>query len=324
MNTRKIILLALCAALAIVAILQQALKGGSSVKVLSISESPNKIEISSADKALTLTLDGNDWYTGNFLAETSYINNMVNCLKDVKVLDKVATLKSDDYNSRYDLNDAKAITVKAYNGAALIRTIKVGKASNTASQSYIAVGDGRDVYLVSGNYNAVFNKTADDVKNMMIYNISTAGIVAVDMTVGSEHYKVSKTDKDLNFANTDNENPDAPKSDKKIWELDGDKRELNSDEVNSWVTGLSLCNATKWLNDDDEVPGEKVATCKITNDSGDIVVDLYSKAEVSKDDDGNDKTTNKYYVTCSKTTHKAQIGDGTANKYTKALKDLLK
>lgn len=327
MSKKRIILLAVCAVLGIIAIVQKICSNVDNVKVMLAKDSPNKIEITTNAALVTLTLDGNDWYVDNFLTEASYVNNITNCIKEVKVLDKVGTLKSDDSNSRYDLNDAKAIIVKAFNGQRLIRSLRIGKATATAGQSYIACDDSRDILLVSGNYNAVFNKTARDLKNMTVYNIATSDITSVDITVGSEHYGVTKTDEDLNFAATNDVNPDAPKSDKKIWTLTDNstsKSDLDSDKVNDWVTSLSICQASEWLGDDDKIPGNEIASCKMKGNSLDVTVTLYGNDEVTKDDEGKDKTTTKYYITCSKTTHKAEISDGTATKFKKQLKELIK
>lgn len=331
MRKTKIILLGVCALLAIVAIIEQATKNRSAMR-LDDAPSPTKIEITGPKGSLSIALDGNDWWAGTFRVNNSYSSNMVNCIKQVKVLDSVDKLRGDDYNARYEMDPTHVITVKAFSGEKSIRTILVGKAGSTGSQSYISLDGNPSILLVQGNYNAVFNKVADDIKDLVFYNLETAAInaVEVDLTgalkMKKETYRVEKTDESLNYAGTDDENEFAPKSEKKIWKLSSgnNKKDLNSDDVNSWVTGLSICNVTAYLSDDATPPGEKVSTTTLFMGDKKVIVDLFCDSITEKDSDGNDKTTNKYYITSNESPHKGEISEGVAEKFKKPLADLQK
>ena len=299
MKTRKIVLLASCAVLLCVCIIQAIIAGHNPVKTLAISESPDFIEISSPSSKTTLSLDGTVWYVGNdsFQADKSSVDMILNAVKEIKVLDTVGKLGSDDFNARYDLNDEKAYTITAKKDDAVIRTIRLGKTSSTGSQTYLAADKSKDIYLVSGNLQSVFNKTEDSLKSKIVYSVSAASITAVNSTVGKASFRIERDTSEETAG----------------WKLTGASgTEIDAGKADAWVSQLASCTASGWEDDAKRLPDEKTASVEITTAEGTITVDIFKE---------NDTT---YICASNKTPHRFTLSETSAAKFKKTAGDLKK
>ncbi|WP_288906990.1 DUF4340 domain-containing protein, partial [uncultured Treponema sp.] len=269
------------------------------VKTLAIQESPDFIEISSPSSKTTLSLDGTVWYVGNdsFQADKSSVDMILNAVKEIKVLDTVGKLGSDDFNARYDLNDEKAYTITAKKGDAVIRTIRLGKTSSTGSQTYLAADKSKDIYLVSGNLQSVFNKTEDSLKSKIVYSVSAASITAVNSTVGKASFRIERDTSEETAG----------------WKLTGASgTEIDAGKADAWVSQLASCTASGWEDDAKRLPDEKTASVEITTAEGTITVDIFKE---------NDTT---YICASNKTPHRFTLSETSAAKFKKTAGDLKK
>ncbi|MBD5404206.1 MAG: DUF4340 domain-containing protein [Treponema sp.] len=302
MKPRKIILMAACFVLLIICIVQGVTSAINPVKTLALDESPDFILIENASSTVELYLDGTTWYVGHndFQAERASADSIVNSIKEVKVLDSIGKLGSDEFNDRFDL-DGKACVVTAKKGEKILRTLRVGKTSSTGSQTYLNVDGSRDIYLVSGNLQSIFNKTEDSLKSKTVYSISASNINAVSVSTRSESFGIER--------NTSLED-DAP-----AWVFSGSGEEADSGKVDAWLNQLATCSATEWIDDNRAVPSEKTATVEISATEGKIVVEIFQE-------DSGDGV--KYICTSSRTPHKFELSETACAKYKKASSELKK
>ena len=304
MKQRKIVLLSCIAVLAIVCVIQAILAGRNPVKTLKFDESFDEITISKTGSDIQFTLDGSDWYIGkdDFKANQGDINNITKNIKEIKVLDTVGRLSNDEFNERWDLNSEKAITVTALKNGSAVRTIKIGKASSTGSQTYISVGNSKDVYLVSGNMNSVFSKSEDSYKSKAIFALQENGISSVQVNLPSSSWGIEKV---------------APVDGEITWGFTGsaEKSEADASKVSSWIRQIINLNATSWAADAKPLPSKKEASVEINGSEGKVTVDVYSE----KNGDSV-----KYIATSNKTSHKFELSEGAAKRYIKAFDELKK
>lgn len=304
MKPRKIVLLSLIGFLLIVCIIQAILGARNPVKTLKTDEGFDLITIQKNGETIELALDGSDWYVGkdDFKVNANDMTNIQNNLKEIKVLDTIGRLSSEEFNERYDLNDEKAIVVKASKGGKEIRSIRVGKASSTGSQTYITVGSSKEINLVSGNLNSVFNKSEDSLKSKSVYTITGSNVTAVSVTTTSEAWGANRT--------TDENGSVA-------WTFTGaaSSSESDSSKVNSWIGQIASLNANSWVSASKTLPSKKEVSVEIDSTEGKITVDVYSEKE-------DDKT--KYYGVSNKTSHKFELSESTAKRFIKNYKDLVK
>lgn len=302
MKTRKTVLLSCIGVLLVICIVQAIVLGRNPVKTIKTDETFDSITIEKSGEKIEFTLENNDWFVGNgnYKANQTDINNMTNNLKEIKILDKVARLSSDEANERYDLNEAKAIKVSASKDGNVVREITVGKASSTGSQTYVAIGSSKDINLVSGNLYSVFSKSEDSYRSKTVFEIKGTSVSSVKVSTKSENWSVVK-------ANTE----------EIAWNLEGDAsgKENDSSKVNSWIGQIVNCTASAWAVDSKALPSQKDAEVQIESTEGNITIDIYSE-EV------DDKT--KYFATSNQTSHKFELSENSAKRYIKSYEDLLK
>lgn len=333
MTKHKIVLLAICAVLLVTIVVQQIISNQSPAKVSSIKESPTYIEITkgegAASRIVKLDLDGSTWYVGSdgFKAEYSNVSTMLSSIMTVNIYNRVSSLKSDEQNERYGLNKDAAIKVVAKKGDSTLRTLLVGKASSTSSQSYVCIDGGNEINLVQGNYNAVFDKTEENLKSLKVYDIPIKDIVQISLTMDGKTFAFEKT------AESQAEDAQTKPTDSKIsnikdWVLVGDvEKAVNSDEVSTWSHSLSLCNASSWLKDGDPIPGKLLSTLTLKTVSGESTFELYSLTEKKTTGEGDDKKTEdvtRYYGKTTLNAHNFELQESSAKQYSRPLSDFLK
>ncbi len=172
MTKRKIILLTLIGLFTILYVVQITQIGKSSVENITLESDITGIRISYPDGTkTTFTRQGipatdteeeqSMWLADNEIEVEAFpMDRMAGQLKTIRVLGKTSSAENE---TRYDLQSDKAVIVEALNGQEIVRTIKIGKTSTTASQTYAVIDNSNDIVLVSGNLNDVFNKTANEM-----------------------------------------------------------------------------------------------------------------------------------------------------------------
>ncbi|MBQ5472917.1 MAG: DUF4340 domain-containing protein [Treponema sp.] len=303
MTKRKLTLLIITGVLLVIAILQGIFSNISPVKTIKFDAEPYSISVTSNSNSYELKKQDGKWYIGdnNFLAKNTDVNQIIKTIKEIKVLDKVGSASNELLEERYDLNNDKAITVIAStrDGKAL-RTIKIGKASSTGSQSYITIDNKKEVYLVSGNFNSVYNKTEESLKSDYIYELSSKDFTSVTVTRGSNTWTITKTSKPNETA---------------AWQPSGSAENLVVDagKIDAWLTQIATLKVSKWLPDDTSVSSNKEASVQIMINQEPTEVNIY------KEGYGDNA---KYICVCNRTTHKAELAKLTAQKFIKDANEL--
>lgn len=168
MSKRKIALLAGCAVLLCVYIIQIVSSNKTALKTISFDAEPDTIELVRPSEKITLTKNGDAWQftvdgaAEKFDAVQYYAISIVNALKKIELAGTVA--KNTDELSRYGLAENQAITATAYADGKKLRTLKLGKTSSTGYQTYVMVDGGTSVFLMSGALASTFNVEIENLK----------------------------------------------------------------------------------------------------------------------------------------------------------------
>ncbi len=172
MTKRKIVLLSLIVIFAVIYIVQLTQIGKSDVQDIRLEEDITAIRLTHADgtklvftKQVIPSTDGAEdsdmWMLDDGTqVETFPLTRMSGQLKDIRILARVS---SSAQAERYNLQEGSAIIVEALNGQEVVRTIAIGKASTTTSQTYAIIDNSNDIVLVSSDLNDVFGKTRDEL-----------------------------------------------------------------------------------------------------------------------------------------------------------------
>ena len=297
MSKRKIILLTACVLLLGIYIAQLASSLRSSVKNKTLGADPDKLTIENAGTLIELVKSDDGWTIGEkrYKADTNTIDGLVNAVKNIRVLDTVAQAGSDAVDERYEIDKANAIVVKAYKGNELVRTLTIGKASSTGSQSYVTLDGKKDIYLVSGTLRDTFKKDVAALRSKVVYAVDTSDLTAVSESMGSTVLSIVKS------------------GDPAAWTATGGAANVDAEKAASWAASLATLNADSWLDDDFVLPPVSESVTVITAGGKAITVSVY------KEGDGDEA---KYYGTCSETPYKFSLSRYSAGKYLKTAADI--
>ena len=297
MSKRKIILLTACVLLLGIYIAQLASSLRSSVKNKTLGADPDKLTIENAGTLIELVKSDDGWTIGEkrYKADTNTIDALVNAVKNIRVLDTVAQAGSDAVDERYEIDKANAIVVKAYKGNELVRTLTIGKASSTGSQSYVTLDGKKDIYLVSGTLRDTFKKDVAALRSKSVYAVDTSDLTAVSESMGSTVLSIVKS------------------GDSAAWTATGSTAGVDAEKAASWAASLTRLNADSWLDDDFVLPPVSESVTVITAGGKAITVSVY------KEGDGEEA---KYYGSCSETPYKFSLSRYSAGKYLKTAADI--
>ena len=305
MGKRKIILLALAAFLLIVYVFQIASGNKSAVRELKLSEEMDKITLSSKESG-DISLENSDdvWKVGKYKANENKVSQVVEQIKNIKILDKVSTSASD--LALYGLDEENIIRVKAFSGENLLRTIEVGKASVTGGQTYVRVDGEKAVSLASGSLASLFSSTAEQFRDNSIYSFSSTDIEKVSSHSDTQSFTIMR----LPAASEDGASEWALLTDSGVVDTE---RELDSAKVSFWISGLAILNASEWTDESDKSALNEKATIEISAKGKTIKVNIAEKGE----DD-------KYTAECSESPYRFKITQYSGDNFLKELSALLK
>lgn len=274
MKTRKIILLSAIVVLLVVFICQLVFNGQSSIKDVTLDSEIDTILIQSATSSVTLTSTDGVWYVGDekYLTDTSKADKLVSAVKDIRVLQTVSNSSDDD---RYGLGDGEVITVTASKDGKTLRTISIGKAAVTSSQTYAQLDGKNEVLLVSGTLRDTFNATVDSLRDTVVFKVDDVQKISrLDATNETGSFSLVKT----------------VEGDTPVWTLDSpltsaldDAAEivLDAEKAASWATSFSVLHASGFT--DSLGSAVKCGELSITTDADTINLTVYKVAATSED-----------------------------------------
>lgn len=165
-KTRKTILIAAIAALAIIYAFLLAASGRSPVKTHKLKDKIDFISVSTGEESVSLSLEGGLWYVGDekAAADDSKVEELSDALSQIKTLGTVSRSSAQSELERYGLADVATITVTAGSNGKTVRTVVIGKDASSSSTSYIQLDGSSETLLATGSLRSTFSVKADDLK----------------------------------------------------------------------------------------------------------------------------------------------------------------
>ncbi len=169
MKTRKLILTAAIAVLAVIYAVQLALTNRSPVKTFNLKEGIDSITVETNGQAVFLSLEGGLWYVGTengsqkSAGDDKKIEELSSAVKSIKSLSTVSRSNAQSELERYGFADLTTITVTAAKNGKTVRTIKIGKNANGSANSFIQLDSSSETLLAGGSLRSVFDVTAEDL-----------------------------------------------------------------------------------------------------------------------------------------------------------------
>lgn len=152
---RKIALLCAIAVLLAVYILQVVFSARSSVRDVTTDAEIDSLTVANGGNVqFTISKSGDNWLYGERTVYESRATGLVNSVQEIRLLDAVSS-GTDDLE-RYGLNADNVITVTAFSGGNVVRTLQLGKVSTAGAQCYVMLDDDENIYLAQGALRSTF------------------------------------------------------------------------------------------------------------------------------------------------------------------------
>lgn len=141
----------------------------------------SKIEISKPDATIVLDKKDDQWTLSpeGYPADKGKVESMLDIISGLTLTALVSESKSYD---RYDLNEGKKITVKAWAGESLERAFEIGKAAPSSSHTFVKIAGDHRVYHARSNFRGRFDETLDNLRDRSVLEFKSAEIQQVQIS----------------------------------------------------------------------------------------------------------------------------------------------
>lgn len=154
----------------------------------------SKLEITTKGEKILLNKKDDDWLVGEkaYLADKGKVNDILDVLGDLTVTALVS--ESKNY-IRYELDDEKKISLKAWAGSDLSLAFDVGKAASTYQHTFVKLSDDSNIYHARGYFRTKFERSIDDLRDKNVLSFKEDEIKAVEIFKDQSTTLISQKEK---------------------------------------------------------------------------------------------------------------------------------
>lgn len=228
------------------------LRGGDNTQydLPALPEAPadqvTKIEIATADQAVQLVREGENWLVGEnrYPADASKVSDILAVLEDLQLTALASEAKA---YTRYDLTDDKKISVRAWIGDRLVREMAIGKAADTYQHTFVRIGESTNVYHALNNFRRTFDETQDDLRDKTALSFDASDITGIAIVSGEKTLSLSLEQVQAEIADTENPEADAPAQPETVWKASDGSTE-DTDTIQRLLSQLAYLNCSSYLD----------------------------------------------------------------------------
>jgi hypothetical protein len=155
-------------------------------------DSVTRLELRSAGKTITLQKKGDTWLIAphDYPADGAKIKSMLFALEKIVLTDLVSESKA---YVRYQLDDEKKITVKAWAGDTLVREFDIGKEAATYQHTFIRLPGDPNVYFARGDFRGKFETDADKLRDREVLAFDPDALKKIRITSGPDTLTLTRS-----------------------------------------------------------------------------------------------------------------------------------
>lgn len=213
------------------------------------AEDITRIEITASGEAVDLTRDNDQWQIGEnrYPADESKVNNMLSALEGLTL---TALVSEAGAYARYDLTEEKKITVKAWAGDSLVRSLDIGKAADTYRHTFVRISENTNVYHAQDNFRRTFDQTADALRDKTALSFNASDIQEIQISSGNDTIILGLQEVPVEEETASIETEEEPKSEKteNVWLAD-DGKAVETDTVERLLSQLAHLTCNGYLDD---------------------------------------------------------------------------
>ncbi len=239
-----------------------------------------KIEISKGGDLIVLNKKDNKWHLEphGYLADADKVKDMLNVLGAFTLTTLVS--ESKDY-VRYDLNDEKGITLKAWQQEALKRNFDIGKSASSFRHTFVRIDGDSRVFHARGNFRGKFDLTADNLRDKKVLSFKPADIREIQIAKDKTSLKLVR--RQVPVTPQQEKSDTAPQVALKFEWQSSDGTKGNGPNLSRLLTTLGNLNSISYINDrNKETFSAPIYAVKLKGDQ-DYQLDIFAKLQ--KDDE---------------------------------------
>ncbi len=205
-----------------------------------------KIEISKGGDLIVLNKKDNKWHfePHGYLADTNRVKDMLNVLGTFTLTTLVS--ESKDY-VRYDLNDEKRITVKAWQQEALKRNFDIGKSASSFRHTFVRLDGDSRVFHARDNFRGKFDLTADNLRDKNVLSFKSTDIREIQIAKDKTSLKLVRSQ--VPVTPQQEKSDSAPAVAVKFEWHSSDGKKGNDRNLKRLLSTLASLNSYKFIND---------------------------------------------------------------------------
>lgn len=252
------------------------------------ADSISSIEIGREGKTTVLKRQDKTWLITpqNWRADQTKVSEMLEALAHLTVTDLVSETR--DYD-RYELDNGKKATIRAFAGTVLRRDIIVGKAAPTYNHTYAMLPGDTRVYLVSGDIPRTFLVPPSDMRDMLVLSLTPPDIARIEIDHNGKKTTLIRSEALQDKTGNVSKGETDGKAKLITWHTETG-RTVDKSEVDTFLAGLAKVYCGEYLDDAVKVDlknpltvlvmkGAEVHTLSIFRKTGDKVPALSSQSE---------------------------------------------
>jgi hypothetical protein len=239
-----------------------------------------KIEISKGGDSIVLNKKDDKWYLEppGYLADANKVKDMLNVFGAFTLTTLVS--ESKDY-VRYDLNDEKRITVKAWQQDSLKRNFDIGKAASSFRHTFVKLNDDSRVFHARDNFRGKFDLTKDNLRDKSVLSFKAADIKEIQIAKDQTSLKLARSKVPVTPQQEKSDN--APQVAVKFEWQSSDGTKANGPNLNRLLTTLSNLKCATYINDRSKETFSVPIYAVTLKGSQDYQLDVFAKLQ--KDDE---------------------------------------
>ena len=251
----------------------------------------SKLEIATKGEKILLNKKDDNWFIGEkaYPADKGKVNDILEVLGNLSL----SALVSESKNYvRYELDDEKKISVKAWSGGDLIRELDIGKAASTYQHTFVKLDGDPNIYQARGYFRTKFEKSADDLRDKVVLAFKEDEITAVEIykdqstTVISKKEKPSEKKEEKKGADTEKEKGSKKEAEKQFEWQTAEGKVMEASKVKNLISYFTDFRCETYIEDKNkEAFAEKDPAVRITlKGKKDYSLSVFAK---DKEKDGN-------------------------------------
>lgn len=239
-----------------------------------------QIEIATSKDAVILNRKDKTWYIGleEYAADPDKVEPMLDVIEKLTITALVS--ESKNY-VRYDLNNDKKITVKAWDGTTIKRQFDIGKSATTYRHTFVKLDQDPYVYHARGDFRRKFNLTPDKLRDKNVLSFEPEHIKAVHISKDKKTIVMRRNERPETKGDI-KENETKPSSTKEpdlIWQT-GDGRQLEASALRRLLSSLARLDCENYINGGKkEDLTDPVFAVKLAGEVKEYILSVFSKTD---------------------------------------------